>query len=88
MHAYSAFAEIFTLFPDMGELRADERPGDREQEHALKREQEHALKHAFWSHQPCTCKPHSVLAAPLHLPARSSSPAATARVQGQQPMLR
>ena len=33
------------------------------------------------------CNPHSILAKPLHRPARSSSPGSTARVQGWQPML-
>ncbi len=36
---------------------------------------------------PRECRPHSVFALPLQRPARSSSPAPIARVQGWQPML-
>jgi hypothetical protein len=36
---------------------------------------------------PGECRPHSVFALPLQRPARSSSPAPIARVQGWQPML-
>ncbi len=32
------------------------------------------------------CSPHSVLANPAHRPARGSSPGATGRVHGAQPM--